>query len=180
MTRLLFLLFLIGTNLFGTGSVRAQDTEYSLRSLSLGMTRDAALEALAQYRFFCEPSVQEGYYRYHGTLCRYREYHFGIFFTVRPDNDTLYRIEIEDKYPNGFDLEKVDADLIARFGTPDVSKRNAMFSGSYLRQWGDFLTVRLEDYEQDAIRLVLADPTVTPDMLRDWYDLKSQSKEMPQ
>ena len=104
MTRLLFLLFLIGTGVIGTtGFVRAQDTEYSLRSLSLGMTRDAALEALAQYRFFCEPSVQEGYYRYHGTLCRYREYHFGIFFTVRPDDDTLYRIEIEDKYPNGFD-----------------------------------------------------------------------------
>jgi hypothetical protein len=175
MIRLLFLL------LFGLiPTAQAQQDSYTLRGLSLGMTRNQALDALSQYRFFCEPSVQEGYHRYHGTLCRYREYHFGIFFSVRPDDDTIYRIEIEDKYPNGFDLETVDSDLIARFGTPDISQRNAMFSGSYLRQWGDFLTVRLEDYDQDAIRLVLADPTITDDVLRAWYALKTQPEKVPQ
>ncbi|MDF1749460.1 MAG: hypothetical protein P1V34_11370 [Alphaproteobacteria bacterium] len=176
MKRLLILLLLWT----GPAQAQAQEDSFSLRGLSLGMTREAALETLSQYRFFCEPFIHEGYHRYHGTLCRYREYHFGIFFSVRPDNDTIYRIEIEDKYPNGFDLEKVDSDLIKRFGIPDVSKRNAMFSGSYLRQWGDFLTVRLEDYEQDAIRLVLADPKVTEDVLHAWYDLKTQTKDVAQ
>lgn len=160
--------FIIG--LMAATPVQAEEAARSLRGLSLGMTRAEALETLGHFRFFCEPAIQTGYRRHHGTLCRYREYHFGIFFTVRPDDDRLYRIEVEDKYPNGFDLKEVDAKLTARFGTPDVSKRNAMFSGSYLRVWEPDLTARLEDYAQDTIRLVLEDPAVDEDLQRQWFD----------
>lgn len=154
---------------------QAEEAARSLRGLTLGMTRAEALETLSHFRFFCEPAIQAGYRRHHGTLCRYREYHFGIFFTVRPDDDTVYRIEVEDKYPNGFDLAVVDANLAARFGEPDVSKRNAMFSGSYLRVWEPDLTARLEDYQQDIIRLVLEDPAVDEGLQRQWYtDLASE------
>ncbi len=152
-----------------SGPVQAEEVVRNLRGLTLGMSREAALETLSHFRFFCEPAIQHGYRRHHGTLCRYREYHFGIFFTVRPDDGTVYRIEVEDKYPNGFDLEAVDARLRERFGEPDVAKRNAMFSGSYLRVWEPDLTVRLEDYEKDTIRLVLADPSVDEDLQRQWY-----------
>lgn len=147
----------------------AEEEPRKLRGLHLGMTQAEALEELSHYRFFCEPSVQHGYKRHHGTLCRYREYHFGVFFTVRPDTDLVYRIEIEDKYPNGFNMDAVDAELIERFGEPDESKRNAMFSGSFVRVWEPDLTVRLEDYQQDTIRMVLEDPAVTEDVQRGWY-----------
>lgn len=142
---------------------------HALRDLTLGMSREEATKILSDYRLFCEPQIIDGYQRHHGTICKYREYHFGIFFTLRPDNDQIYRIEIEDKYPDGFDLEAVDNDLIAAFGKPDISKRNAMVSGSYLRVWNPDLTVRLEDYEQDTIRMVLLDPSIDDAQLHDWY-----------
>lgn len=148
----------------------AEEPGHELRGVSLGMTREQAFDVLSHFRFLCEATVQEGYRRHLGTQCRYRENHFSLYITLRPDDDRVYRVEVEDKYPDGFDRRAVDASFVELYGTPDVEERNAMFSGSFLRVWEPDLTVRLEDYEQDTIRVVLADPAVDHALQRQWYE----------
>lgn len=147
----------------------AEDIDHEVRGISLGMTREQAFDALSHFRFLCEPAIKEGYRRHLGTQCRYRENHFSLYITLRPDDDRVYRVEIEDKYPDGFDRRTVDAEFKALYGEPDIEERNAMFSGSFLRVWEPDLTVRLEDYEQDTIRVILADPAVDHDLQHQWY-----------